>query len=210
MVFDAVGTFCEEKILCRKKMPFTPFWLFSPCAEDFSPCVDFCAGSHQVFPHPWEQLAVLQARLFLHLEWGLSCALRLQVEEQSLLVLRLRLLLWWLDLFPFPLLCPVRPAVSSMRKRSPAPAGVDVARPAVGPAVRVRNVLGIAPLPLVARLTAGRSPIGLLLLKMTEWSLLLPLLDVCLEVLLAILAPLRRATAGLVLALRAGGRGLPL
>ena len=97
----------------------------------------------------------------------------------------------------------------SVRKRSPTPAGVDVARPAVGPAVRVRDVLGIAPLPLVALLDAGRSPIGLLLLKMTESSLLLPLLDVRLELLLASLALLRRATARLVLALRGGGRGLP-
>ena len=48
------------------------------------------------------------------------------------------------------------------------------------------------------------------LLKMTEPSLLLPFLDVRLEILLAILAPLRRATAHLVLVLRAGGRGLPL
>ena len=58
----------------------------------------------------------------------------------------------------------------------------------------MRSVLGIAPLPLVTLLAAGRSPIGLLLLKMTESSLL-PLLDVRLEVLLAIFAPLRRATA---------------
>ena len=143
---------------------------------------------------------MLQARLFLHLEWGLSCALRLQVEEQSLLVLRLRLLLWHLDHLPLPQLCPVRPAVGSVRRWSPAPAVVDIARPAVGPAVRVRDVLGIAPLPLVALLDAGRSPIGILLLKMTESSLLLPLLDVRLEVLLVILAPLRQATARLGLA----------
>ena len=151
---------------------------------------------------------MLRVRLFLHLEWGLSCALRLQVMEQSLLVLRLRFLLWRLDRLPLPLLCPVRLAVSSVRKRSPAPAGVDVARPAVGPAVRVRDVLGIASLPLVALFDDGRSHIGLLL-KMTESSLLLPLLDVRLEVLLAILAPFRRVTTRLVLALRAGGRGLP-
>ena len=150
---------------------------------------------------------MLRVWLFLHLEWGLSCARRFQVEEQSLLVLRLQLLLWRLDLFPLPLLCPVRPAVSSVRKRSPTPAGVDVARPVVGPAVRVRDILGITPLPLVGLFTAGRSPIVLLLLKMTELSLLL--LDVRLEVLLAILAPLRRVTARLVLDLRAGGLGLP-
>ena len=44
---------------------------------------------------------------------------------------------------------------------------------------------------------------------MTEPRLLLPGLDVRLEVLLAILAPLRRVIARLVLALRAGGRGRP-
>ena len=110
-----------------------------------------------------------------------------------------------------PLLCPVRPAVSSVR-RPPAPAGVDVARPAMGPVVRRRSVLGIVPLPLVVLLAVGRSPIGHLpvLPKMSEPSLLLPFLDVHLEVLLAILTPLRWAAARLVLALRAGGRGLPL
>ena len=74
-----------------------------------------------------------------------------------------------------------------------------------------RSVLGIVPLPLVILLAAGRSPIGHLriLLKMTEPRLLLPFPDVRLEVLLAILAPLRQATARLVLALRAGGCGLP-
>ena len=99
-----------------------------------------------------------------------------------------------------------------MRKSSPAPVDIDVIRPAVGPAVRARNDLGNDPLPLVALLVAGRSPIGLLrvLLKKSEPSLLLPPLDMCLEVHLAIHAPLRRATARLVLALRAGGRGLPL
>ena len=44
---------------------------------------------------------------------------------------------------------------------------------------------------------------------MTEPRLLLPFLDVRLEVLLAILAPLRQVTACLVLALRAGGRERP-
>ena len=45
--------------------------------------------------------------------------------------------------------------------------------------------------------------------KLTESRLLLPCLDVCLEVLLAILAPLRRVTSRLVLVLRAGRRGRP-
>ena len=153
---------------------------------------------------------MLQARLFLHLEWGLSCGLQLQVEEQSHLVLRLRFLLVWLILLLLPLLCPARPAISSVR-RSPALAGVAVARPAMGPVVRRRSVLGIVLLPLVILLAAGRSPIGLFrsLPKMTEPRLLLPFLDVRLEVLLAILAPLRRVTARLVLALRAGSRGRP-
>ena len=77
---------------------------------------------------------------------------------------------------------------------------------------RARNDLGNDPLPLVALLVAGRSPIGLLqvLLKKIEPCLLLPPLDLCLEVHLAIHAPLRWATARLVLALWAGGRGLPL
>ena len=152
---------------------------------------------------------MLRAWLLLHLEWGLSCALRLQVEEQSLLVLRLWLLLWRSILLLLPLLCQVRPAVSSVR-RFLAVAGVDVARPAMGPVVRRRSILGIVLLPLVVLLAAGRSPIGhlLVLLKMTELSLLLPFLDVRLEVLLAILALLRQATASLVLALWAGGRGL--
>ena len=81
----------------------------------------------------------------------------------------------------------------------------------MGPVVLGRSILGIVLLPLVVLLAAGRSPIGLLqsLLKMTEPRLLLTLLDVRLEVLLAILAPLRRVTARLVLALRAGGRGCP-
>ena len=151
---------------------------------------------------------MLLARLFLHLEWGLSCALRLRVEEQSFLVLRLRLLLVRSILLLLPLLCPACPAASSVR-RSPALAGVAVTRPAMGPAVLRRRVLGIVLLPLVV-LAAGRSPIGLLriLLKMTEPRLPLPFLDVRLEVLLAILAPLRRVTARLVLALWAGGRGL--
>ena len=66
-------------------------------------------------------------------------------------------------------------------------------------------------LPLVVLLAAGRSPIDLLrsLPKMTELRLLLPCLDVRLEVLLAILAPLRRVTARLVLVLWAGRRGRP-
>ena len=125
-------------------------------------------------------------------------------------MLRLRLLLWRSILLLLPLLCPVHPAVSSVR-RSPALAGVEVARPAMGPVVQGRSILGIVPLPLVVLLAAERSPIGhlLVLLKMTEPRLLLPFLDVRLEVFLAILAPLRRAIARLVLALRAGGCGLP-
>ena len=58
-------------------------------------------------------------------------------------------------------------------------------------------MLGNAPLPLATLLVAGRRPIDLLraLLKKIEPSLLLPPLDVCLEVHLAIHAPLRRVTA---------------
>ena len=123
-------------------------------------------------------------------------------------MLRLRLLLVRLILLLLPLLCVARPAVSSVR-RSPALAGVTVARPAMGPVVLRRSVLAVVLLPLVV-LAARRSPIGLLriLLKMTE-PRLLPFLDLRLEVLLAILAPLRQVTARLILALRVGGCGLP-
>ena len=84
-----------------------------------------------------------------------------------------------------------------MRKGSPAPVDFIAARPAVGPAVRARYGLGNVPLPLVALLVAGRSPIGLLrvLLKKIEPSLLLPPLDVRMEAHLAIHAPLWRVTA---------------
>ena len=80
----------------------------------------------------------------------------------------------------------------------------------MGPVDRRRSKLGIVPLPLVVLLDTGRSPIGLLriLPTMTE-PRLLSFLDVHLEVLLVILAPLRRVTARLVLALHAGGRGHP-
>ena len=139
---------------------------------------------------------MLRAWLLLHREWELSCALRLLVERQSHLVLQLQFLLEWLVLL---LLCPACPAV----RRSPAPAGVAVTRPAMEPVERRRSILG------VVLLAAGRSPIGLLrcLLKMTEPRLLLPGMDMGLEVFLAILAPLRRVTARLVLVLRAGRRG---
>ena len=101
------------------------------------------------------------------------------------------------------------PAVSSVR-RSPARVGVAVACPTMGPVGR-RSALGIVPLSLGVLLVTRRSPIGLLrsLPNMTEPRLLLPFLDVCLKVLLAILTLFRRVTARLVLALRAGGRGRP-
>ena len=81
-----------------------------------------------------------------------------------------------------------RAAVSSVR-RSPALVDVAIARPAMGPVGRRRSELGIVPLPLVVLLDTGRSPIGLLrsLPKMTEPRLLLPFLDVRLEVLLVML-----------------------
>ena len=118
-------------------------------------------------------------------------------------MLRRQLLLWRLDLLPFLLLCPVRLTDSSVRKGSPSPVDVvAAARPALGLAVRARNDLGNAPLPLVALLVAGRSPIGLLrvLLKKIEPSLLLPPLDVRMEVHLAIHAPVQLVTARPVLA----------
>ena len=79
----------------------------------------------------------------------------------------------------------------------------------MGPVERRSSVLGVVLLSLVVLLATGRGPIGLLriLPKMTEPRLLLPCLDVRLEVLLVILAPLLRVTARPILALRAGGRG---
>ena len=75
----------------------------------------------------------------------------------------------------------------------------------MGPVERRRSVLGIILLLPVVLLATGRSPIGLLrcLPKMTTLRLLLPGLNVRLEVLLAILALLRQVTARLVLVLRA-------
>ena len=113
--------------------------------------------------------------MFLHPEGGVSCALQLRVEEQPLLVLRRRLILWRLDLLLHPLLCPVRPADGSVRKNSPARVGTAVARPALGPSGRIRDDLGNAPLPLFALLADGWFPIGLLrgLTKKVELSHLL-------------------------------------
>ena len=108
------------------------------------------------------------------------------------------------------LLCPACPAVSSVR-RPLDPAGVAVARPAMGPTGGRRSVRGVGLLPLGLLLAVGRGPIGqiLSLQKVPEPRLLLPELDVHLEVLLAIFAPLRRVTALLVLDLRVGRRGRP-
>ena len=107
--------------------------------------------------------------------------------------------------------CCARLVWSSAASGSPALAGVDVARPAMGPVESRRSVLGVVLLPLVVLIATGRGPIGLrifrILPKMTEPRLLLPCLDVRLEVLLVILVPLRWVTARPVLALRAGGRG---
>ena len=77
---------------------------------------------------------------------------------QSHLVLRLWFLLGWVVLLLLPLLCPARPAVSSVR-RPHDPAGVAIARPAMGPAERRRSIRGVGLLPLVL-LAAGRGPIS--------------------------------------------------
>ena len=105
----------------------------------------------------------------------------------------------------------------------------------MGPTGGRRSVRGVSLLPLVLLLAVGRGPIGhllslqkmpkprlllpeldvrlqvllLSLQKMPEPRLLLPELDVRLQVLLAIFAPLRRVTALLVLDLRVGRRGRP-
>ena len=125
-------------------------------------------------------------------------------------MLRLRFLLDWVVLFLLPLLCPAHPAVSSVR-RPHDPAGVAVARPAMGPAERRRSVRGVGLLHLVLLLAAGRGPIGRhsSLRRIPEPRPLLPELDVRLELLLAIFASLRRVTARLVLGLRVGRRGRP-
>ena len=74
-----------------------------------------------------------------------------------------------------------------------------------------KKVLGVGLLPLVLLLATGRGPVGRprSLLRMSESRPLLPELDVCLEVCLVILAPLRRVAALLVLNLRVGRRGRP-
>ena len=81
----------------------------------------------------------------------------------------------------------------------------------MGPTGDCRSVRGAGLLPLVLLLAVARSPIDRLLSlqRMPELRLLLPELDVRLEVLLAILAPLWRVTARCVLALRVGHRGRP-
>ena len=121
-----------------------------------------------------------------------------------------RFLLVCVVLLLLPLLCPARPAVSSVR-RPHAPAGVAVACPAMGPVERRRSVLGVGLLPLVLLLATGRGSIGhpRSLLRIPELRPLLPELDVCLEVPLVMLAPLQRVAALLVLDLRVRRCGRP-
>ena len=148
--------------------------------------------------------AVLRAWLRQLQRSGFSCALRLLQVVQSHLVLRLRFLLVRVVLLLLPLVCP---AVRSTLD----PAGVVVARPAMGPTGDRRSVRGVGLLPLVLLLAVGRGTIGhlLVLQNLTKPRLLLPELDVRLEVLLAIFALLRQVTALLVLDLRVGRRGRP-
>ena len=152
---------------------------------------------------------MLQAWLRRLQESRFRCALRLLEVTQSHLVLRLRFLLLQVVLLLLSLLCPACPAVSSVR-RPLDPAGVVVARPVMGPTGDRRSVLGVGLLPLVL-LDVGRAPICRILSrqKMTEPRLLLPELDVHLEVLQVIFTPLRRVTARRVLALRVGRRCHP-
>ena len=100
--------------------------------------------------------------------------------------------------------------VSSVRKPLD-PVGVAVALTAMETTERRRSVRGTGLLPLVLLLAIGSGPIGrpLSLLRMPEPWLLLPELDVRLEVFPAIFAPLRRVTGRLVLDLRVGRRGSP-
>ena len=152
---------------------------------------------------------MLRARLLHNRESGFSCALLLLVVIQLHLVLRLRFLLGWVVLLLLPLLCPAHPAVSSVR-RPHDPAGVAVACPAMGLAERRRSVLVVGLLPLVL-LAAGRGPIGRppSLRRKPKPRPLLPELDVCLEVLLAIFNLLRRVTARVVLDLWVGQLSRP-
>ena len=105
------------------------------------------------------------------------------------------------------MLCPACPAVSGPLD----PVGIAVARPAIGPTERRRSVRVVGLLPLALLLAVGSGPIGRppSLRRMPEPWLLLPELDVRLEVLLAIFAPLRRVTARFVLDLQVGRRGRP-
>ena len=81
----------------------------------------------------------------------------------------------------------------------------------MGPTGVRRSVRGVGHLPLDLLLAVGRSTIDLLPvpLKKIEPLLLLPELDVLLEVLLGIFVPLRRMTDRRILELRVGHRGRP-
>ena len=141
-------------------------------------------------------------RAWLHRLQGLgfSCALRLLQVVQSHLVLRLRFLLELVIFLLLPLLCLACLGNSSVR-RIPALVGVVVARPAMGPTDARRRVTGGGLLLLCLLLVVGRGTIGLprVLLRKTETMLLLPELDMRLEVHLAILALLELMTVRHVL-----------
>ena len=79
----------------------------------------------------------------------------------------------------------------------------------MGPGMRQKSILGVGLLPLVLLPATGRGPIGhsRSLPRIPEPRPLLPELYVRMEVLLVILAPLRRLAALLVLDLRVGRRG---
>ena len=123
-------------------------------------------------------------------------------------VMRLRLLLERVVLLLLPLLCPVCPAISSVR-RLLAPVGVVVARQAMGPTGVRRSVQGVGLFPLDLLHVVGRSTIELprVLLRKIEPMLLLPELDVRLVVHLAIFVPLQQMTACRVLDLQVERRG---
>ena len=148
---------------------------------------------------------MLQAWLHRLQGLGFSCALRLLQVVQSHLVLRLRFLLELVIFLLLPLLCLACLGNSSVR-RIPAPVGGGVARPAMGPTDARRSVPGGGLLLLFLLLVVGRGTIGLprVLLRKTEPMLLLPELDVRLEVHLVILDLLELMTVG------GGGGCLPL
>ena len=148
-------------------------------------------------------------RVWQHLlqRLGFSCALRLLQVVQLHLMLRLWILLGRVVLLLLLLLCP---AFSNVR-RPLAPVGAAVAGLAMGPTGVRRSVRGVGLLPLDLLLAFERSTIALppVFMRKIEPLLLLPELDVRLEVFLPIFTSLQRMAARRVLDLQVGRSGRP-